>query len=191
MPPQPEDQTNETEEGCKWEEPIQELEEEDDDMLIHVEWDRLRKEFCEYLENETPAIEAIVAQHLNLTSHQTCRVAERSQWLDKGTFNLCVPVFISNWHARRVLIRCPFPHRLGGLHTTALMEEKLRCEAASFAHLSRNHPRVPIPHLWGFGLPGGLHVSNVGMALSIMDQLTVDSSHLWSTRPGTSELQHV
>lgn len=114
MPPQPGDQTNETEEECKWEEPTREVEEEDDNMLIHLEWGRLRREFSEYLENERPAIEVIVARHLNLRSNQTCRVAERSQWLDQGTYNLCVPVFVSNWRARRVLLRCPFPHRLGG-----------------------------------------------------------------------------
>lgn len=185
MLPQQSDQTNKTEDECKWEQPTREVEDEDDDMLIHMEWDRLRKEFSEYLENETPTIEAIVAQHLNLRSHQACRVASRSQWLDKGTFNLCVPVFINNWHMRRVLVRCPFPHRLGGLHATALLEEKLRCEAASFAHLSRNHSRVPIPRLLGFGLPGGLHVSRIPLW---NNWLTVSSSHLWNKRPGISEL---
>ncbi|KIW39811.1 uncharacterized protein PV06_08395 [Exophiala oligosperma] len=45
MPPQPGDQTNETEEECKWEEPTREVEEEDDNMLIHLEWGRLRREF--------------------------------------------------------------------------------------------------------------------------------------------------
>lgn len=123
-------------------------------MLIHMEWDRLQQDFFDYLEAETITIETIVAQHLDLAVHQSCRVAERSQWL-AGTFNVCVPVFISNWRAERVLIRCPFPHRLGG----TLMEEKIRCEAASSAWISRNCPRVPVPHLWGFGLPGGLRVS--------------------------------
>ncbi|KAJ4512100.1 hypothetical protein HRR83_006057 [Exophiala dermatitidis] len=158
MPPQSEEQEDATDEGCEWEKPIQDLEEEDDNMLIHMEWDRLEEEFLQYLETERPTIKTIVAQHLNLKAHQTCSVAKRYEWMG-GTYNVCIPVFISNWRARRVLIRCPFPHRLGGLHKTTLMEEKLRCEAASFAWLSRNCPRVPIPHLFGFGLPGGLQFS--------------------------------
>lgn len=154
MLPQQEQQTGDT----GWVKPIGELEKEDHNMLVHLEWKRLQEEFFRYLEAETTTIETIVAQHLNLGVQQWCRVADRSQWLT-GTFNVCLPVSVNNWRARRVLIRCPLPHRLGGLHTTMLMEEKIRCEAASFAWLSRNSPRVPIPYLWGFGLPSGLHVS--------------------------------
>ncbi|EXJ82336.1 hypothetical protein A1O3_06149 [Capronia epimyces CBS 606.96] len=148
IPPQ---RTGTMENGRRW----SDLEQEDDNMLIHMEWGRLQEEFFDYLEAKTRTIETIVAQHLDLGPHQQCRVADRSQWLH-GSFNVCVPVVVSNWQAKRVLIRCPLPHRLGGLHTTTLMEEKLRCEAASFAWISENCPRVPIPRLWGFGLPAGM-----------------------------------
>lgn len=158
LPPQQEPQTKKAGQGCEWEAPREDIEDEDNNMLLHLEWDRLQQEFFDYLQAETTTIETIVSQHLDLSAHQLCRVAARSQWLH-GTFNVCVPVFVTNWRAQRVLIRCPLPHRLGGLHTTTLMEEKIRCEAASFAWLSRNSPCVPIPRLWGFGLPSGLRVS--------------------------------
>lgn len=158
LPPPQEQESTKTGQSDQWEAATEEIEEEDDNMLIRLNWNHLQEEFFDYLEAETTTIETIVSQHLDLTVHQPCRMSERPQWLH-GSYNVCIPVFISNWRAQRVLIRCPFPHRLGGLQKTALMEEKLRCEAASYAWISQNCPRVPIPHLWGFGLPGGLCVS--------------------------------
>lgn len=135
----------------------EEIEEEDDNMLVKLDRPRLRYEFLSYLECRTAEIKVIVSQHLSLRPHQQCTVAHRSEWLH-GDFNICIPISVSNWRARRILMRCPFPHMLG-LRGSNHMDEKLRCEAATLAWIPQNCPQVPIPCLWGFGLPSGLSVS--------------------------------
>jgi hypothetical protein len=47
---------------------------------------------------------------------------------------------------------------MGGQYGIGLIEEKLRCEAAAYGWISKHCPQVPIPKLWGFGLPSGLAV---------------------------------
>ena len=136
----------------------EEIEEEDDNMLVKLEMPRLQREFFDYLEGHTTVIKGLVAQHLSLWQHQQCIVADRSEWLH-GDFNACIPISVSNWRAQRLLMRCPFPHMLRGLRGSDNLDEKIRCEAATFAWVSQNCNRVPIPRLWGFGLPSGLSVS--------------------------------
>ena len=135
-----------------------EIEEEDDNMLVKLERPRLRREFEAYLQGHTTEIQDIVSHHLSLRQHQHCTVAERSSWMH-GDFNTCIPISVSNWGTQRLLLRCPFPHMLSGSHTTDKADEKVRCEAATFAWMLQNCAQVPVPRLWGFGLPGGLCVS--------------------------------
>jgi hypothetical protein len=133
------------------------VEAEDDNMLLQLEWPRLQREFLEDLQSREDDIERIVAHHVRLQRGQHCSVAQPSAWLC-GSFNVCIPIQIGGRREQRLLMKCPLPHRLGGLMDTRLLDEKLRCEAASFAWMSQNCPRVPIPQLWGFGLPSGLSV---------------------------------
>jgi hypothetical protein len=139
----------------------EEIEEEDDNMLIKLERPQLQEEFFNYLESQTAKIKAIVSQHLFLQRHQHCTVADRSEWLH-GDFNTCIPISISNWRAQRILMRCPFPHMLG-LQSSKHIDEKVRCEAATLAWIPQNCPQVPVPRLWGFGLPNGSSVSGEAM----------------------------
>jgi hypothetical protein len=111
----------------------------------------------EDLQSRTDEIERVVTQHVSLQPGQHCTVAPPSDWLC-GSFNVCVPIRLSGPRAHRLLIKCPLPHRLGGLVDPRLLDEKVRCEAASFAWISQNCPRVPIPRLWGFALSNGLTV---------------------------------
>lgn len=57
------------------------------------------------------------------------------------------------------MLRCPLPYKLGGIFAPANVEEKLRCEAATFAWIEENCSELPIPYLYGFGLPNGRAVS--------------------------------
>lgn len=126
------------------------IEGEDDDMIMKLEWPRSQREFLEDLQRHIADIKSIVAHHGGLRRGQRCTVAKPSDWLC-GSFNVCVPIRISGprEQEQRLLIKCPLPHRLGGLEDKRLLDEKVRCEAASFAWISQNCPRVPIPTLWG------------------------------------------
>lgn len=131
-----------------------EIEEEDDDMLVKLQQEPLRQAFSDDLQSQIPNICGIVSHHLSLSRFQQCEVSDRSEWL-YGSFNTCIPINITNWRKQRLLLRCPFPYMLGGPDG---LDEKIRCEAATFAWTSENCPRVPIPYLWGFGLPNGSSV---------------------------------
>ena len=152
------------------------VEVKDDNMLLKLEWPRLQREFLGDLQSRTDDIKRTVTRHVCPQPGQQCTVAQPSDWLC-GSFNVCVPIRISGLTAQRLLIKCPLPHRLGGPVNPRLLDEKLRCEAPSFAWISRNCPRVLIPRLWGFGLPNG---PNVGVPkISLKLQLTLN----FSSRP--------
>ncbi|KAJ4527924.1 hypothetical protein HRR83_000676 [Exophiala dermatitidis] len=139
--------------GLSWEE----VEEEDDNMLVKLPRNRLREEFLDDIQQHTSDIGGIVAHHLSLSKTQQCRIADRAEWL-YGDFNACIPITVSNWRAQRLLLRCPFPHMVGQPFG---LDEKIRCEAATFAWISSNCSEVPTPRLWGFGLPNGLSFKHI------------------------------
>ena len=160
------------------------IEEENDNMLIKLQRPRLEREFLDYLENCRPAIQSLVSNHLSLSPHQHCTVSDRSQWMH-GDFNVCIPISISQWKRQRLLMRCPFPHMVGLRANSAGLDEKVRCEAATFAWISQNCPKVPIPRLWGFGVPSGLNVSKTAMSLEpllIVLQFTPVANLPWYIR---------
>jgi len=117
--------------------------EEDDNMLVKLQQEPLRQAFSDDLESQIPNICGIVSHHLSLRRSQQCEVSDRSNWL-YGSFNTCIPINITNWRKQRLLLRCPLPYMLGGLDG---LDEKIRCEAATFTWILENCPRVPIPHL--------------------------------------------
>lgn len=134
-----------------------EIEDEDDNMLVKLPRSQLREEFIRYLQQNTPLIAAIVSENIFLQSHHQCVISDRTEW-KFGDFNVCVPLTIPHLR-RRLMLRCPFPFMLGQPETANLMiDEKLRCEAGTYAWISRNCPQVPILKLWGFGLPSGIMV---------------------------------
>lgn len=52
-------------------------------------------------------------------------------------------------------MRFPLPYRVGESFRTGNCDEKIRCEAGSYAWLQKNCPNVPIPKLYGFALSTG------------------------------------
>ncbi|KKZ67303.1 hypothetical protein EMCG_07022 [[Emmonsia] crescens] len=111
--------------------------------------------FRDHIGVKSPVIKAIVAHHLCLTS-TTCQVhiSDRSEWLN-GSFNLCVPVSIrkpNQKSSRRMLIRFPLPFKVAG---PDIGDEKIRCEAATYAWLNEECPDILTASLQGFGLSTG------------------------------------
>ncbi|EEH03547.1 conserved hypothetical protein [Histoplasma capsulatum G186AR] len=119
--------------------------------------------FFNQLNNSRDWIKYVVAHHLGLGagSVDLCRVAEVEDWFH-GSFNICVPVTIEDetwkrekqggWH---VLLRLPLPYRIGEAFRSGNGDEKVRCEAGTYAWLQENCPEVPIPHMYGFAMSTG------------------------------------
>lgn len=125
--------------------------EHDDNLLVQLEYPRRQHEFWSYLEARKNEIEAAVSFHLRLTH---CRVAEVDAWV-AGSYNVCIPVYIGPPSDTRVLVRIPLPYKVGEEQFPGNVEEKLRCEVASYIWIQENCPDVPIPTLFGFGLSNG------------------------------------
>ncbi|EEP81145.1 predicted protein [Uncinocarpus reesii 1704] len=116
--------------------------------------------FFDFLNSQKDSIRSIVAHHLNLRSPNTCHVAEVEDWL-YGSFNVCIPVTIVDWKGKkqpgdRVLLRIPLPYRVGEAFRPGNSDEKVRCEAGTYAWLQENCPDIPIPKLYGFSVSAGV-----------------------------------
>ncbi|RLL93487.1 hypothetical protein CFD26_100822 [Aspergillus turcosus] len=70
-----------------------------------------------------------------------------------GSFNLIVPVTVEEFG--RVIIRFPLPYRVGDSFHPGNSDEKVKCEAGTYAWLQQECPTIPIPRLYGFGLTTG------------------------------------
>jgi hypothetical protein len=122
-------------------------------------WEQKLK-FFDYLHRKRESIEAVALHHLGLSSAGTCHVSEPDDWLH-GSFNLCIPIRFNSHGkvpSKRLMIRFPLPYRVGEEFRPGNADEKLRCEAGTYAWLQENCPCVPIPRLHGFGLSRGERV---------------------------------
>jgi hypothetical protein len=126
-------------------------------VLQQLTYWQKREEFIDYLFQHTREIENIVSCYLRLKGTERCRLSPREGWIH-GSFNICLPVYIDNWRKRpggRVIIRFPLPFKVGDSNYPGNADEKVRCEAATYAWIRENCSDVPIPYLWGFAFAGG------------------------------------
>ncbi|KAE8350339.1 hypothetical protein BDV28DRAFT_43137 [Aspergillus coremiiformis] len=127
---------------------------EEVNILHRLGYYKQQNDFFARVSDNRSWIQAIVSHHLGLTSPELCTVAEVTDWLH-GSFNVCVPVTIHNWKLRkqaghRVILRLPLPYRVGESFHLGNSDEKIRCEAGTYAWLQSHCPDVPIPKLYGF-----------------------------------------
>ncbi|RAK94065.1 hypothetical protein BO79DRAFT_241647 [Aspergillus costaricaensis CBS 115574] len=124
----------------------------DDDNILHrLDYPQKQQDFWSYLVSIRADIEATVAFHL---SARYCRVDEESNWMF-GSYNVCIPVWINPPSDKRVLVRIPLPYKIGEETKPGNVDEKLRCETATYIWIRQNCPSVPIPLLHGFAFPDG------------------------------------
>ncbi|RAH72998.1 uncharacterized protein BO66DRAFT_418475 [Aspergillus aculeatinus CBS 121060] len=124
--------------------------EEETNILHHLGYYDKRTEFFSHLHNNQGWIQNTVAHHLNLNTPDLCHVSDIEDWLHRS-FNVCVPVTIRP-KGIKVILRLPLPYRVGEDFRPGNGDEKVRCEAGSYAWLQANCPDVPIPELYGFAL---------------------------------------
>jgi hypothetical protein len=137
--------------------------EQEENMLLDLAYPEQRLDFFVWLNTHRADIEGTVSYHLGLTGSEICRLGEVGEWIH-GSFNVCIPVYVDNWKkhpGRRVIVRFPLPYKVGESTFPGNIDEKLRCEAATYIWVREHCPHVPIPHLWGFGFVGGQSVWNL------------------------------
>lgn len=126
-----------------------------DNVVHELSYEDEQAKFYNRIYRHRAVIAALVAHHLGL-SPSACQVEEPKEWMG-GSFNLCVPVRVNA--LQRVVIRFPLPYRIGDKFRPGNADEKVRCEAATYAWLRQECPSIPIPHLYGFALSTGQLVS--------------------------------
>ncbi|KAK2744476.1 hypothetical protein FQN55_006803 [Onygenales sp. PD_40] len=124
---------------------------DDDNVLHRLDYPKKQEEFWSYLVSRKSDIEAIVRFHLRA---KHCQVADESQWL-YGSYNVCIPVYIKRPSEDRVLVRIPLPYKIGEANNPGNVDEKLRCEVATYIWIREHCPTVPIPSLYAFAFPNG------------------------------------
>ncbi|KAG2414306.1 hypothetical protein HFD88_003497 [Aspergillus terreus] len=147
---------------------------EDESNILHrLGYHDKQTQFFAHLRERRDRMKVIAAHHLGLRSSNGCRVADQEDWMH-GSFNVCIPITVGDWDGKRVLIRFPLPYRIGEETNPGNGDEKIRCEAGTYAWLQRNCPDVPIPHLYGFGLSTGetfTRVQNLPIFLRMFQHL--------------------
>lgn len=128
---------------------------DDDNVLLKLSYPEKRLDFFTHLYSNRKRIEQLVSRHLNV-AEQTCLVEDVKEW-KHGSFNVCIPVSIAG--GRKALIRFALPYKVGESNNPGNVDEKVKCEAATFAWIKGHCRDVPIPRLWGFGLSTGETVS--------------------------------
>lgn len=117
-----------------------------------------------HLNRNRRQIQNIIAHHLGIAAER-CRVVNIEDWIH-GSFNLCLRVDVDpgsqghpgsqgNTHGKQFMVRFPLPFRIGENYRPGNADEKVRCEAGTYAWLQENCPTIPIPQLYGFGLSNG------------------------------------
>lgn len=139
---------------------LEEALEQEEDMLLDLDYPEQRVDFFVKLYGSRADIAKLASYHLGLGPSDTCHLGEVNEWVH-GSFNVCIPLYVAKPDQKpekRAVIRFPLPYKLGESTHPGNVDEKIRCEAATFIWVRDHCPDIPIPQLWGFGLVGGLSV---------------------------------
>lgn len=108
---------------------------EDRDIIQELSYPEKRIDFWLHLYQSRSQIEELVARHLNI-SRLDFRLGDVGEWIH-GSFNACLPIYLvaSSRTAKlpqKAIIRFPLPYKIGEEHYPGNVDEKLRCEAATY-----------------------------------------------------------
>jgi hypothetical protein len=138
------------------------------------------------LEPRRSDMQQLIARHLGLRESEFF-LSDSSDWIT-GSFNMCIPVDINTRRKPELpvqaILRFPLPFAVGETFRPGSMDEKLRCEAATYIWLRENCPSVPIPRLLGMAFPGTQTVTasdyDINASFSLADWKGKSSSQQWS-----------
>ena len=116
-------------------------------------------ELYQSLWDQRQTIQALIKHHLNLSNQDTCIVSTTDEWI-RGSFNVCIPVKVQSTRCqKKLMFRCPMPHKLAEARYPGTVDEKLSSEVGTYAWMQQHCPNIRIPHLYGFGFSDHRHVS--------------------------------
>lgn len=127
------------------------------------------EELCRVLWDSRGTIESLVRHHLRLGDTDSCTVEPSDRWI-RGSFNVCVVVVATRSGSaadsapRKLIFRCPMPHKLAEARYPGTVDEKLRCEVGMYAWMQDWCRDIRIPHLYGFGFSDHRHVGRQDVA---------------------------
>ncbi|KAH8425913.1 uncharacterized protein LDX57_003654 [Aspergillus melleus] len=105
---------------------------EEFNILHRLQYHAEQTKFFIHLYDKREWMKATVAHHFGLKPFTQCQVADTENWLH-GSFNVCIFIIIDSWDGKRVLLRFPLPYRIGESFRPGNCDEKIRCEAGSYA----------------------------------------------------------
>lgn len=132
----------------------------DDDVIHKLGLYPKRIDFYFHLYKHRSDIETLVSFHLGLSLTETCYISDVTNWI-AGSFNVCIPVHVTydtgknRGQATRVLVRIPLPYKVGEEGHPGNVDEKLRCEAATYLWMQQHCPEIRTAHLLAFGFSDG------------------------------------
>ncbi|EGX95241.1 Aminoglycoside phosphotransferase [Cordyceps militaris CM01] len=134
-------------------------------VLHALQYPLLKLAFYSYVEEHRAVLAEVIAHHLG-TKPADIEIAPQ-EWWQHGSFNLVIPLNVNGDPAHstvpHAILRFPLPYRVGEAANPGNADEKLNCEAATYAWLEENCPSVPIPKLYGFGLSTNQRFTNVSL----------------------------
>jgi hypothetical protein len=142
----------------KWKQVTEEEALDDDwDMIPTLTAFAKTRQFCQRLEDNRAQLENLIARHLGVPVSDFVLLGQE-HWV-WGSFNICLPLDINRTHNTshlplQAILRFALPFRCGEEYSPGNVEEKLRCEAATYIWLQRHCPSIPTPRLLAMGFPG-------------------------------------
>ena len=132
--------------------------EEESNFLLSVRHQSAAESLRHRLWDQREPIAALVRHHLRLHRDDVCRVLPPESWI-QGGFNLCILVEVDSGSlTRRLVFRCPMPHKLAEHQYPGTIDEKVSCEVATYVWMQEYCADIRIPKLYAFGFGDGSHV---------------------------------
>ncbi|CRK42141.1 hypothetical protein BN1708_008672 [Verticillium longisporum] len=124
-------------------------------LVLYLQHERAAADFQNHLWNQRTQLALLVRNALHLRPEDYCEICSRQSWI-QGGFNVCVMVAVkSSGRSTTYVLRCPFPHRVAESQYPGTMDEKLRCEVATYIWIEEHCRDIPIPKLHAFGFTDG------------------------------------
>ncbi|KAG6007740.1 hypothetical protein E4U21_005579 [Claviceps maximensis] len=127
-----------------------------DSNVIHMkQYEAATNKQLRQLVDDKETIIALARHHIGVDSDSLITVNWKGCKI--GSFNICFPLVVERPDAPPInlFFRCAMPHKLGELRSAGAIDEKMRCEVATYAWMQEKCPDIRIPYLYGFGLYDG------------------------------------
>ncbi|KAH0425489.1 hypothetical protein CcaCcLH18_10948 [Colletotrichum camelliae] len=140
---------------------LKEALDDDENVIKLASYVAATKRFYQELWDQRESVMALVKHHIGLGIDDTCVVPPPREWI-RGSFNVCIMVEVNpdSLARRKVVFRCPLPHKLAETTYSGSIDEKLSCEVGAHAWIEEHCPEIRTPHLFGFGFSDKRHFTH-------------------------------